>query len=239
MTTSLDVHGLGMFLASRDMIATPRVIRRKLLDCAATWAPILVESLDGRRQPLDRIREHAIEMREHDIRPAAYSFPHPKRGLAGADYLNEACEVAKIDLPCLDIEPAADADWTERAIAETFAAVAARRAPTITLFTRPEWNHVAWNDVAPGVPIWLQVYERVAEAGRLAGAIGRWKGRAVVPLIGTYLGETARLERDLVNVADAARAAGSAGVWALATTDAEERAALRRFALGTWARRAA
>lgn len=234
----MTMHGMGPFLASRDMVSDPREVRKKLLECAATWCPILVESLDGRRQRQDRIADLVVELRSHEIDPYLYTFPDPRRAKAAADHLLEVADFVRIDRAhcCLDIEPASDADWSERAVADLFAAVSGvgAQVPSITLFTRTEWDRYAWDAIAPGAEILLQVYERAADPGRLARAIARWPGRRVVPLFGSYLGGLDRLARDMANVSPHAAKVGAAGLWALATSDREERKAIGAWAIETW-----
>jgi hypothetical protein len=147
-----------------------------------------------------------------------------------ADHLLACSRASGVTRLCLDIEPHRGQDWSEREIGELVSAVReVDPAPPITLFTRDEWGAMDWSAIAPSSPIWLQVYERVRAPATLRRAIERWPERHVVPLIGTYLGTSERLESDLVHVLPWARRAGALGIWSLASTDMSEADALRRW----------
>lgn len=225
--------GLGAFLASADMARRPAETVLLARRCGLSWAVVLVESVDGRRQRPERVRTVCEALRAAGCELWLYTFPAPppaRSVQAVADHLLECSRVAGVPHLCLDIEPHRGQDWSEREIAELVGAVrGADVAPPITLFTRDEWASMDWATVAPSSPIWLQVYERVRSPSTLRKAIERWPGRHVVPLIGTYLGTSDRLKSDLVHVEPWARRAGALGIWSLASTDGNEADVLRRW----------
>lgn len=229
------MNGLGQFLASKDMARRPAETVRLLQRCGARWAAVLVESVDGRRQPLERVAHVVDAIRAAGIEVHLYSFPALARRIAAAAYLSEAAAHVSVSRLMLDLEPYRGAHWHEREVREVVEIVQPSATEfSITLFTSEDWRDVAWEEVAPGVPVLLQVYERARDPRTLQRAIARWSGRTVVPCAGTYLGASERLEGDVENCTPYAQRAGALGVWALATTDAKEADVLRRWAEQTF-----
>lgn len=230
-----DLRGLGFFYASADMSSSPERAAAKCADAGASWAMILVESVDGRVQPTDRIVAHASALRTAGVRPLIYTFPDPREAGAGGgrDGLRVMVQraiararIASVPHVCLDFEPFGGADWNGDQIGRAVRMVqdAGLRA-SVTVFHRPRWARVRW----PAVPIVLQVYERARDPGLLDQTMTVWCERAdlIMPAIGTYLGDVARLRSDLAHVRAHRDTAGGLAVWALATTDRAERAILR------------
>lgn len=233
--TDPDLAGLGFFYASADMASNPERAAAKCADACASWAMILVESVDGRVQPLDRIVAHAAALRAAGVRPLVYTFPDPREAGAGSGRdglrvmvkraINRA-QITSVPHVCLDFEPFQGADWTGDQIGAAVRQVqAAGLRASVTVFHRPRWARVRW----PAVPIVLQVYERARDPRLLDQTVTAWRERVpvVVPAIGTYLGDVARLRSDLAHVRAHRDTAGGLAVWALATTDRAERAILR------------
>lgn len=228
-TAADDLRGVGIFYSSRDML-TPAGSAEKCADAGASWAAVLVEAVDGRRIDRVTVRECATQLRSDDVLPVIYSFPDPGGDIASsARYAVEVARFAGVDHVCADFEPFDGHDWTQGKI-DAFLGplLAAGLRVSVTVFTRPKWARIRW---PAGVPVILQVYERARERKALRQALARWP-ELPIPAVGTYLGDLARLRNDLGNIR-AERPDGRVAVWSLATTDAIERAELRRYALAT------
>ena len=76
--------GLGFFYTSRDMLDAEKSATRAA-GFGASWCAVLVESVDGRRQTLERIKAACDALRAKDIAPVLYTFPAPHAGDAGAN----------------------------------------------------------------------------------------------------------------------------------------------------------
>jgi hypothetical protein len=216
--------GLGFFYTSRDMLDAEKSATRAA-GFGASWCAVLVESVDGRRQTLERIKAACDALRAKDIAPVLYTFPAPHAGDAGARYACEvaiACKVARV---ILDVEPFRGADWTEGAISSMAAIVRAAGLDLAwTTFYRRRWGAVRF----PPGPMYLQVYTRVRDLEELARAVAIFPGREIIACIGTFQ-DDARVAGDLANASTVSPT--TIGVWALATTSAGEGAALRRWAV--------
>jgi hypothetical protein len=229
------VHGLLVFYASRDMARDPEDSAAAAISCAASSAAVLCWSVDGRRQPVARVVDHVLALREVDVDPWIYAFPTPSRITESARHLIECARASGVHKVCADIEPFGGEDWTTESV-ELFVGLllAAGLTVTVSVFTRKRWRRIDWERAAPGCPIWLQVYERVSDPEELADAIALWPGRTVVICVGTYAGDIARLVGDLANAVPHAKLSGAIAVWALGTTSPKEATALARWTLATW-----
>jgi hypothetical protein len=217
--------GLGFFYTSRDMLDAAKSARRAA-GFGASWCAVLTESVDGRRQPIERVSKACEALRARDILPVLYTFPAPHAGDAGARYACEAAIACKVRRVILDIEPFRGADWTQDGIARAAAIVRGVGLDVaFSTFYRRRWGAIRW----PAGPMYLQVYERVRDPEELARAVALFPGREIIPCIGTYQ-DDGRVAGDLVNAS--AISPKTIGVWALATTSAGEGAALRRWAVG-------
>ena len=239
MNATDDLRGLGFFYASADMARDWRVSSARCAEARAAWAAILCESVDGRIQRRSTIRAHASALRGAGVRPILYTFPDPRACVAPLELkraIDRACVAAQdagIPHVCLDFEPFGGADWNMRQIQASVNQVhdAGLRA-SVTIFSRPRWTKMRW----PTVPMVLQVYERARDPRMLERAIVAAEtmgGLPVIPAIGTYLGDQARLANDLANVRAVTPASEGLAIWSLATTDASERAELARYAQGS------
>lgn len=234
-----DLEGLGFFYASADMAGAASYAAAKCGDAGARWAAILIESVDGRRQNPTRVAQHADALRAEGILPILYTFPAPGGDLdASAEHARACAAASGCWHVCLDLEPFDGEDWTQVRIDKIVRRARFLLGPTgrisITVFSRPRWSRIAWSEF---VPVILQVYQRAADPRTLKAAMAKWPP-GTIPAAGTYLGDNARLRRDLLNVGPyrpfvasvRSGGRGSLAIWALATTDAEERAILREFA---------
>lgn len=221
--------GAGFFLGAGDMVGDHVHGVKRLLDAGATTSFVLIESVEGTRQPASRVRDVCIAHRERDIEPWLFTFPTCARIDSAVDHVIECGQLANVKKVVLDLEPYRDPksgrlyDWTERDIADLVTKVrAAGFEIAITVFTRKAWSRIAWDRIAPGVPILLQVYERVADEDELAAAIAQWPGRTVVLCLATYLGPIERLRHDLANARAHSMKVGACAFWKLGSTDLAE-----------------
>lgn len=237
MSERSDLDGLGFFYASADMAREPAESARRCAQAGASWAMILIESVDGRRQSPERVLAHAAALRARSIRALAYTFPSPRgcETLAGLDQATDrAIEIARgcgIEHLCFDFEPFERADWTGTQIRRAVArARAAGLRSSVTIFTRARWRKITW---PAGVPVILQVYERARLRGLLAAALRQTFPGAdpdTIPAIGTYAGDADRLGSDLDNIRE--WDPRGLAIWSLATTDVDERRALAAYVRG-------
>lgn len=218
--------GAGFFLGAGDMVGDHARGVRRLLDAGATTSFVLIESVEGTRQPATRVRDVCVAHRERDIEPILFTFPVAARIDSAVAHAVECAQLTGIWKIVLDLEPFTDAktgrkhDWTERDIAEIVSRLqAAGFFVMITLFTRRQWRSIAWKRIAPNVPILLQVYERVSDEDELAAAIAQWPDHVVVLCIATYLGPLEKLRHDLSNALPHTRKVGAAAFWKLGSTD--------------------
>lgn len=242
-------HGLGFFLDSHDMQQAPADTVARLLAAGATWAGVLILSVDGRRQPLARVRAICAALRAADVVPWLFAFPPPGETRKAADWI----ETVAADVACprvlLDLEPfdengdkriAPSEDWDDATIGALVGdLIVAGLAVIVSLYTRPRWLAVDWDRVAPGVHVALQAYDRWESRETLLRALRRFPRRPVSVTGETYKGDLARLRRCLAVATEFAREHGCLSIWSLHTTSSAEAAALLEWALVTWGARAA
>jgi hypothetical protein len=216
--------GLGFFYTSRDMLDAEKSATRAA-GFGASWCAVLVESVDGRRQTLERVAAACEALRAKDVAPVLYTFPAPHAGDAAARYACEATSAARVQRVILDIEPFRGDDWTQHGISSAASIIrGANIDVAFSTFYRRRWGAMRF----PPGPMFLQVYERVRDAEELARAVALFPGREIIPCIGTYQ-DDGRTSSDLANAERVSKT--TIGVWALATTSAAEGAALRRWAV--------
>lgn len=217
--------GLGFFYSSRDMLDGAKSAARAA-SFGASWCAVLVESVDGRRQSLERVAGAVEALRAVDVTPILYTFPAPKAGDAAAKHAAEVAITVKVARVILDVEPFQGSDWTRGALESASEILRlAGLDVAFSTFYRRRWSALRF---PPGA-MYLQVYERVRDRDELARAIALFPGREIIACIGTYQ-DDARVSSD---VSEAARVSPrSIGVWSLATTSAGEGSALRRWAVG-------
>lgn len=235
MTTAIDdISGLGFFYASADMARTPAYSAERVREAGGAWAAVLAESVDGRRQTVDRVAAQAEALRRVDVTPIVYTFPGPQLCASPADLratIDRAisrAKIAQVQHLCLDFEPFDGADWTGLQIRTAIErARDAGLRVSVTVFSRPRWLRTDWQ----GAPLILQVYERARDQAALDRAMAQdFPGVPdVIPAIGTYSdGGVARLANDLRNVSMLALRPRGLAIWSLATTDRSERAELAK-----------
>lgn len=227
-------NGLGMFYASGDMADDVGDRAKLVLECGATTAFLLIESVEGTRKRPELVAEHAVELRVRDVTPWLFTFPTSDRIKASLEHLRACGEKSLVRRVILDIEPWKDPktgvlhDWTEEQVDELVAGARDLGFEVmITLFSRPAWRKIRWGKVAAGVVIVLQVYDRVKDEEALAHAVEAFPDNVVVLAIGTYVGDVHRLEHDLANAAPYVAATKALAVWVLRTTLHDEAAMLR------------
>lgn len=96
--------GLAIYLDSHDVAAiadTKATLRR----CGAVAALVVIESVDGRRQSIARVRAVCAELRSIDVAPTLYSFPSVSDDLDATLAHYERCREATAAPGQWDIEP--------------------------------------------------------------------------------------------------------------------------------------
>ena len=223
-------NGLGFFYASPDQNGKDDAIKsaKRAKRYGATWAAVLVESVDGRLQSPERVAECVEALRAEKIEPWLYSFPRRDR-IAPAIEHAEACGIASGCMRLIwDVEPheiEEAGDWTQADINRLADGATARGFEIAwTVFTRRRWDSMRW----PSGPMILQVYERVRDVGTLARSVERWTagGREVVLAIGTYFNPD-RVKSDWTNARR--HNAKALAIWSLATTSDREGATLKEI----------
>lgn len=215
--------GLGFFYASADML-DPEKAARRCADAGASWACVLVESVDGRRQKPERIAAAVAALRALDIRADLYTFPHPSKGDEGAQRAVAAAKANAIQRVVLDAEPFEGADWSTNALASAGRIVTnAGLELAWTTFPRRRWATVVF---PPGAML-LQVYHTIRDLEDAREALTRFGDREIVLCIATHL-DDGRVAADLANVD--ALGGRACGVWACVTTSKREGEALRAWA---------
>lgn len=216
-------EGLGFFYASADMLE-PEKAARRCADAGASWACVLVESVDGRRQKPERIAAAVAALRALDIRADLYTFPHPTKGDEGAQRAAEAAKANGIRRVVLDVEPFKGADWNTNTLASAGRIIReAGLELAWTTFPRKRWGAVVF---PPGAML-LQVYHTIRDLDDAREAMHRFGQREIVLCIATHL-DDGRVAADLENVD--ALGGRACGVWACVTTSKREGEALRAWA---------
>lgn len=228
-------EGLGFFYASSDML-DPEKAARRCADAGASWACVLVESVDGRRQTAARIAAAVAALRALDIRADLYTFPHPSKGDEGARRAVDAAKASGISRVVIDAEPFVTdterADWTTNSLASAGRIVTdAGLDLAWTTFPRRRWAGVTF----PPGPMLLQIYKTIRDIDDAREAIEKFGQREIVVCVGTHL-DDGLLPADLAGVDALIAGSGVAkacGVWACATTSKREGEALRAWATRT------
>ena len=223
--------GVGFFYASGDMNEKDDPVRsaKKAARFGASWCAVLVESVDGRLQPPERVATCVKALRVEGIEPFLYSFPKRARIEKAIEHAAACAKASACPRLMWDVEPheiQTQGDWTRADVYKLYdGAIAAGLEVSWTVFTRERWSSFRW----PPGPMVLQVYERVKDQNALAKAVAIWKpgGREVVPAIGTYFLPD-RVASDAKNASNHNKIA--LAIWALGTTSDVEGATLKTIA---------
>ena len=228
MTTAPEYrpHGLGIYYGSSDM-HVPSKSAALCLSAGATWAAVLVQSVDGRKQDPARVADVCASLRDVNITPWLYSFPTPGMPVSQPiAYLGKCAKAANTERVAWDVEPYQGFDWKQPEVDDL---VRAFPSCSITLYDRPQWHRLSWHQR----PIWLQVYSASKETIKLAAVSAKWP--RAVPCFAAYDGSADDMEADAIRCATMARSSGAAAVWSLASVSPIKAATLKAWALSTWA----
>lgn len=229
------IHGLFSFYGAGDMHADPAERAAFAYSIASTAAGVLIESVEGTKQPVARVKAHCDALVARDVDPWLFVFTTSNKVPEAIEHAVACARATGVWKIVPDLEPFHAFDWTEGQIRQFVDGLRAAGFVeiAITLFTRQRWDHIDWEIAAPRCAILLQAYERANDPQELALAVHRWPGRLVIVLFGTYLeGGVERVKHDTANCTPWAKKVGAAGLWKLGSTSKEEGAAIRDWIVG-------
>ncbi len=230
--------GLWIYLGSRDVVDIDRYgaqsdAMAKLKRCGAVGALPMIESVEGLRQPVDRIERVCAHLARASMSAILVSFPSVLGPLSRSKRHLRECREATGAAAQWDVEPKAIdgrvVHWTQAALDEV---LEAEPDASITS-TRVELRRLD----ARGRQLWLQL-EQQTSTDTLDEVLSRWPD--TVCITGTFdrAGDPRTLDEvrlDLERCRAQARRTGRHGVWSARSTSSDECDVLRPWALETWA----
>lgn len=230
---------IGIYLNSGDIRKNIASQIKRLKECGASRANLWVESPDGRRAPLDLLDRWSDALRENAIEPCLWAFPDAAKAVQAAEYLSKAIDIVQPYFVWLDIErppPKSPAkEWTPTTISALRNTLdrhgLCRTRMGVTSYpVRSNFMRHVHLDLLPyeyGAP---QLYRSAATSSTRERAIREWSEahRFVVPIVANFLGDAARMDRDIELVTSDRFV--SFDVWVLGAMDAMERKVLAKWA---------
>lgn len=232
-------NGLGFYLDSHDMQQPPGATAAKMLRAGATWAGVLIMSVDGRRQPIARIRAVVAACRDAHITPWLFGFPPPATAEASLMWFlivaaDVACPRVLLDLEPFDEdgdhEIDSSEDWAQADYDVLITGLRAAKVDVIvSIFRRARWERMKWR----GVHVAIQAYKSWQDARTLAKLL-TWTreldGVTEVSLTGeTYVGNLEHLHEALEVSREFVKETEVLSIWSLHTTNEAECAALLEY----------
>jgi len=227
---------IGIYLNSGDVRKGPDVGLPKLIEARAARANLWIESPDGRRAPLYLLKRWARALERAGIEPWLWTFPDAaKAGLAGEHLVSVAQETGARGV-WLDIErppPSSPAsEWSVDSAKRLIDAIDIDIPIGVTSYpVRSNFKTKIPFELFEIFPLGgPQLYRSVAITAQREKAIREWKAahRSLVPIVGAWLGDAARLDTDVRNVTS--DRFESFDVWVLGVLDASERKTLALWA---------
>lgn len=225
--------GLWLYLDSHD-VAHPDEAVKTLRRAGAVGGLVLIESVDGRRQSVERVKAACDALRASAVSPILYSFPSVGGDIAASIKHYHRCREATGAPGQWDVEPTGGVaggkptHWTQRALDELLGADF-EGSITTTRSEAPRLN-------LRGRELWLQL-EAQTSVDHLDEALRKWP--TSIPVIGVFdePGDRRTLDEvrhDLSRCAEQAKRVGALGVWSAHTTTEEKADVLREWAIGTF-----
>lgn len=228
--------GLHVYLGSGDMVAMPATLAT-LARCGATGALVLVESVDGRRQPVERVVSVCAALRASKVEPMLYSFPAIDGDLYASRVHLGKCHVATGAPTQLDAEPHDGTRWSAQTVAPW---LASDRSLSITT-TRAEAPRVGKHDR----DVWAQLESQTSTQTlvRALTTFTRFAPLARIVLVTGVFGSdtdprtTDEVRVDLARCTAQARRTGRHGVWSARSLASRPDlcAVLHEWSAATWA----
>lgn len=206
----MRADGLWIYLGSGDM-ARPSETVATLRACGAIGALVLVESVDGRRQPLARVAAMVDALAAADVSAILYSFPSVTGDLYASRIHLAKCAALTGAGTQLDAEPHDGTHWSPALLAPWLSAFSALSITS----TRAELPYLGEH----GRETWLQA-EAQTSIDVLPKSLRKWPRALVVT--GAFGSEAdprthAEFARDLARCQAQARKTGAHAVWSAAS----------------------
>lgn len=230
------ISGVGLFLNSADMQETPSTIVSNLKASGAKWAALWVESPDGRKVSPSTLKEVRIACQDAGIDVWVWAFPDSRTPEVSAKWLAECAELCVGVI--LDIELPFKG---KKAAAVRYIQALKSQLDSVSLvaFTSYPFGHptLPWKEFEQYAQIGMpQLYTSAEKQSNVERAYTHYKGyRTIVPIVATYIEDSARLASDLnrVCIKNGQLRTQAVAVWVMRTTDAAERSVLKSFS-DTW-----
>lgn len=229
---------IGIYLNSGDVNRDIPLQIKKLRECKAARANLWIESPDGRRASLSRLTDWADALRAADIEVCLWTFPNAAKAREAGEYAGLAAAATQASMLWLDIErppPGSPAkEWTPADAKVLIRSLDLHADVVVGVTSYPVRSNFerlvplsVFEEYAHGAP---QLYRSASVRAQRERAIAEWQSahRRLTPIVGAWLGNTARLDADIAAVTT--DRFYSFDVWVLGVLDRNERAVLAQWA---------